>query len=336
MEATAKDHATETTRAAKKVNTKARAKGATNTAESLRVATTETVMRAEVDDSMTEVLGPALVAGALGRKVGDARTATTIKGITKCRVEIMSTRQKAKRPVLKVPDNSLEADSMERVGMCDERLSLSATDQQVQFELPGDITEGNKEATGLSGIKEMVVEKTAGEAGNTEPRRITLTPVKTTIGETPKRDETVHVTRTIDVPVATIADVRGVSESKAPRMEEAPVVTSTEIRIEARQRETLEAPTMAVEMEGIASDRDGERQRLRHEIDVATALSRRLAEINPELMSAASFLNAVCSRAGDLKKRQVEDLCARGKQSARRSRSYFRRARRRWWEKSSR
>jgi len=47
---------------------------------------------------MMEVLGPALVAGALGRKVGSAHTTAMCQGMTKCWVELASTRQKAKRP----------------------------------------------------------------------------------------------------------------------------------------------------------------------------------------------------------------------------------------------
>jgi len=79
VESTAKKDATEATRASKKVGAKARTKSVANTAEPLHVTTREKVARPEDDDSMTEVMGPALVVGALGRKIGDARTATTIK-----------------------------------------------------------------------------------------------------------------------------------------------------------------------------------------------------------------------------------------------------------------
>jgi len=78
------------------------------------------------------------VAGALGRKVGDARTAEMMKGITECRVEIMSTRQIARLPVTAVPENSVESDSIaDGTDTGDARLSLSATDQHMQVELPG-------------------------------------------------------------------------------------------------------------------------------------------------------------------------------------------------------
>jgi len=103
--------ATETMRGPKSFISKSQAKSTVSIAEPVRAATTKVVALAEEDDAMTEVLGPALVAGVLGRKLGDARTATLMKGITECRVEIMSTRQKAKRPVPKAPDNSREADS---------------------------------------------------------------------------------------------------------------------------------------------------------------------------------------------------------------------------------
>jgi len=170
VEATAEKDATETTRAPKKAGTKPQAKDAASTTETVQVTTAKTVVRAENDDSMTEVLGPALVAGALGRKVGDARTEMTIKGITECRVKIMSMRQKAKRPVPKAPDNSMEGDDpRELVEATDVRLSLLATNQHVQLELPGDMTDENKRATRSCGIKETGVVKRTSETGNDTP-----------------------------------------------------------------------------------------------------------------------------------------------------------------------
>jgi len=124
------------------------------------------------DESMTEVLGPALVAGALGRKIGDTRTATMMRGITKCRVELLSTRQKARLPGPAAPNNSAESNSvMDVVGTYDVRLSLSATDQQVQLELPGDVT-------GITNETAIVEKgKTIARIVSPEPRRVSLTSV---------------------------------------------------------------------------------------------------------------------------------------------------------------
>jgi len=142
----------------RRTGTKPHAKKGTSGAESLQTATTKRVACAEEKDSMTEVLGPVLVVGALGRKIGDARSIAMLKGITECRVELMSTRQKAKIPLPAVPDNSVESeDLVEGVDASDVRRSvsmtdrdLSMTDQQIQLELPGDGT-GESGAAGPSG-----------------------------------------------------------------------------------------------------------------------------------------------------------------------------------------
>jgi len=81
--------ATGTKRVHKKANAKSQAKGAARLTEATRTAPTRTPARGEDDNSMTKVLGPALVARALRRKVGDARTVAMMKGITECRVELM-------------------------------------------------------------------------------------------------------------------------------------------------------------------------------------------------------------------------------------------------------
>jgi len=185
--------ATETKRVHKKAGAKSQEKGAARITEATRTAPTRTPALGEDDDSMTEVLGSTLVAGALGRKVGDARTVAMMKGITECRLELMSTRQKAKKPVPKAPDNSVESDSLaERTGASDERQSLSATDQHVQLKLPGDIV-GEKCGTAQpSGTGKPGAGKTVIETGSAEqPRRITLTSVKTPCGERSLGEETV-------------------------------------------------------------------------------------------------------------------------------------------------
>jgi len=83
-----------------------------------------------------------------GRKIGDTRTATMMRGITECRVELLSTLQKAKLPVPAAPNNSAESNSVaETAGAYDARLFLSATDLHVQVELPGEVTETTAETT---------------------------------------------------------------------------------------------------------------------------------------------------------------------------------------------
>jgi len=105
----------------------------TNTAtEPLRTATGEIALQSSGDDFVTEVPGPALVVGALERKIGDARTANMMRGITEWRVELLST----------VPNNSAKSNSVtEIIGTSDARLSLSAMDMRVELELPGDVSE---------------------------------------------------------------------------------------------------------------------------------------------------------------------------------------------------
>jgi len=121
--------ATDVTGAPKKPVVKIRMKRPTCATEPSRTATEKTTTRPSGEDLMTEALGPALVAGALGRKIGDARTATMMRGITECRVELLTTRQKAKLPVPAVPHNSAESNSaVDGSGAYDARLSLSATD----------------------------------------------------------------------------------------------------------------------------------------------------------------------------------------------------------------
>jgi len=87
-----KDGVAEVFRLPTRTDAKPRAKKSASVVESLRTATSKRVSHAEDEDSMTEVLGPALVAGPLGRKISDARTMAMLKGITECHVELLSTR----------------------------------------------------------------------------------------------------------------------------------------------------------------------------------------------------------------------------------------------------
>jgi len=104
----------------------------------------------------------------------------------------------------------------------------------------------------------MGVGKRAGETGNVELRRIPLTSVQKTTGETPKRNELARIVKMDDVPVATTVDGREGDEPTAPGLVRTPVVTSVETRIYSRKRRTLKTPMMAGEMEGTTGEGDGD------------------------------------------------------------------------------
>jgi len=229
---------------------------------------------------MTEVLGPALVAGALGRKIGDMCTATMMRGITECRVELLSTRQKAKLPVPAAPNNSAESNSVvDCVGKYDVRLSLSATDQQVPLELPGDVIETTIETATPMVEREKVTTGTT----NPESRRIFIISVVKSGDGRQLRDETVnHVD---DVPTN-------------PGEIATPVVTYTEVAVCSGENAVTGEEARAVEK----TDEDGNtakvvaKRRLLREIDIATAMHEHLLETNPELTNTISFLDAVYGR----------------------------------------
>jgi len=89
-----------------------------------------------------------------------------MRGITECRVQILTTRQKAKLPVPAAPNNSAESNSVtECTGATEARLSLSATDLHVQLELPGEVSEE------VGGAEIVVADKgqTTGAMVGTEP-----------------------------------------------------------------------------------------------------------------------------------------------------------------------
>jgi len=70
---------TKTMRVPKSAISRSQARGTGSVAEPVRAAIAEVVVRVEEDDAMTELLGPALVAGALGQKLGNAPTATMLR-----------------------------------------------------------------------------------------------------------------------------------------------------------------------------------------------------------------------------------------------------------------
>jgi len=296
---------TEIAGVSKKTVAKSRAKGPTSATEPSRTTTGKIVAKSSDEDSMTELLGPALVAGALGRKIGDARTNTMMKGITECRVELLSTRQKAKLPVPVVPNNSAESNSVvDGAGTYDVRLSLSATDQHVQLKLPGYVNETTTETAILAKRKKVIVETI-----NPEPRRVSLISVAKQGDGRQSRDEAVSPTGRDKAEKEAMAGMCGDDVPIATGEIATPVVKYTEITVRSGDQVITGKETRAVGK----MDEDGnaakviEKRRLLREIDVATAMHEHLLEANPELANATSFLDAVCGRTYAPKKGKTND-----------------------------
>jgi len=256
----------------KKVVAKVKAKRPAAATELPRKNAARTAPHSSDDDTIMAVLGPALVAGALGRKIGDARTASMMRGITECRVELLTTRQKARLPLPEVPHNSAESNSVaEIVGAHDGRLSLSATDLHVQLELPGEVTEPPVETTRVA----VTRGKTTTAIAGAEPRRISLTPVTKSNDDRRTRDGVVDLSEKDE---ASIGPKAGSDDTP---VDSGGIATSAAIA--------------TAELEGNAT-RTAEGRRMLREIDVAEAMREQLAETNPELVSAASFLDGVYGR----------------------------------------
>jgi len=85
--------------------------------------------------SLTVRLGRAFVSGSLGRRTDDPRLFDAAVNITDCSVRLSTTKQKAKTPVTDPPPNLIDSE-MDRGNTSDAHLSQSATDLDVQIELP--------------------------------------------------------------------------------------------------------------------------------------------------------------------------------------------------------
>jgi len=85
--------------------------------------------------SSTVRLGRAFVSGAFGRRTDDPKLFEAAVNITECSVRLLTTNKKAKTPVSDPPPNSIDSE-MDRGDISDARLSQSATDLDVQIELP--------------------------------------------------------------------------------------------------------------------------------------------------------------------------------------------------------
>jgi len=270
----------------KKTVAKSMAKRPTSAIEPSRKNIVRIATQSSDDEARTEVLGPALVAGALGRKIGDMRTATMMRGITECRVELLSTRQKAKLPLPAAPNNSAELNSVaETAGAHDGRLSLSANDLHVQLELPGEATEPTVEATQFT----ILSGKATAEIVTTEPRRISLISVVRPNDDRQPGDGVVGLSEKdhVSTKPKTGSDDTPINSggTAVPAATYAEIITSDKKRQDGGK----------TEREGNVA-RMSEKQRMLREIDVAETMREHLAETNPQLTTAASFLDSVCGR----------------------------------------
>jgi len=283
--------ATDTTHTSKQTGGKSRGKEPFEK-KSTRIAIVPPTAQLSEDDSMTEILGPALVAGALNRKIGDARTSELIKGITECRVEILTTRQKAKLPLPDAPNNSAETSSViEGAGAYDVRLSLSATDQNVRLELPGDVPEVIEKVTPNSG-------ETSKGITNVEPRRVSLTSVAKPRSEGPPREDACPGDKERQMSEGksnanTDGRPTGGENTANPKSAHAETTTLSEER-EERRRELQISETLESEDNTLKT---ATKPRVLRDIDIAMAMREHLAGTNPELTTATSFIGAVCGRS---------------------------------------
>jgi len=70
------------------------------------------------------------------------------------------------------------------------------------------------------------------------------------------------------------------------------------------------APEATIEVNVDQGNKRADRQQILREIDVAAVLGENLAETNPKLTSVASFLNTVCGRAREPKKKKTNQAAA--------------------------
>jgi len=268
-----------------KIGAKVQQKRPADVNEPHRATPTEAATHVNRDESPTEILGPALVAGALGRRLGDARTAKMMSGIVECRVKIMSTRRQAKLPVPAPPGNSAESNSVtDCVGASDARLSLSALYMNVQLELPGEVPKGEKEAATCNATKEVSEAQTMSEVITVEPRPVSLTSVKKVRDEVGAR---LGAGRTQNIDNS---GVRANAEQMIRRTEETPVAATITIETRACELEIANTETIT------GGKAEKQRKRVMRDIDVAMAMREHLATINPKLDTATSFIGSVCGR----------------------------------------
>jgi len=250
------------------------------------------------------------VAGALGRKIGDARTATMMRGITECRVELLTTRQKAKLPVPAVPNNSAESNSvMEYPGTSEARLSLSVTDMNVQLELPGDVSEGiGGDEVVMTSVVRPDKGRAIGAAVGMEPRRICLMSVAIQ-EDGSQRDDVDNTTEVVVVseeipPPALTDDAATLTGAIAIPTSE---IADKSVRSEQQKQATATTPIVGVADTVKEAAKATERRKMLRDIDAAVAMREHLAATNPELNTTAAFLRAVCGRPSETKNEKVAE-----------------------------
>jgi len=276
---------------------------------------TATTVHLSDEDPRTEALGPALVAGALGRKIGDARTTKMMRGITECRVELLSTRQKAKLPVPAAPHNSGESNNVADVSNADDaRLSLSATDLHVHVGLPGDVIEMASEIVS----PRVGDNENRGGLLNVEPRRVSLIsvavpPCDRLSREVDQTNEEIQSAEASEHKLCSDGLPTGLGESSTLASERVIMKSSTGIR------ETLETGKAECRNEGIEGDAIGsnEKRRVLRDIEIAIAMREHLAVTNPDLAMAASLIGAVRGQPHTPKDKATEEVIkASGKRSS--------------------
>jgi len=173
---------------------------------------------------------------------------------------------------------------MEVVGGSDARLSLSATDMNVQLELPGEVPEGSEGITAGDATKRVNAAQTRDEATTVEPRRIALTSVKKAgdggndcSGEERKQD------------AGNLSVRANVEHTTSGGM-----VTSTTVTTTTKVRAS--EPELATTVTTTKNKAEKECERVMRGIDDAMAMRKHLAATNPELDTAMSIIGSVCGR----------------------------------------
>jgi len=189
----------------------------------------------------------------------------------------------------------------------DARLSLSATDQHVQVELPGiGVTEEGQEAQ-VGGNGKTGRETSPVGANIAEPRRITLS-VKVPCGKEYSREGIDLLSEGGMRPTEGLLEGGGVDKSTTLATMEISKATSVATTSDVGSGQASIASVLemgANEMMDTGGKRV-ERRRMLCDIETAMSLSVHLATTNPELTLAASFLNAVCGRASGDKREKNE------------------------------
>jgi len=206
-------------KAAKKVTEKQR-QTATEPTQDMDVQDFMSAQYPPVDEgvSSTVRLGRSFVSGALGRRIEDPKMLEAAVIVTDCSVVIQSTKRKAKVPVSAPPPNSIDSEVEMEEGN-DTQLSQSATDVDVQIELPEGETETMIPAKGsVTGVSHMEgdVRGVPVAPGVVQTPKATMAdgePCATTVIEGEKRNPVAEETPK-DTPTGVMENERSVEERR--------------------------------------------------------------------------------------------------------------------------